>query len=205
MGNVNMVNKEPAIWGYREIVNSIGKAKIEKTGTYALWNDYIGIINTIISKHMWKAPKRVTKEELFQEGLISLISALRRYDNKRAKRSTYIWINIEGGIRNLIRNANIEDSRNSGKRAKTMEVQSEEAYVDACLDLESLLSPLDNEVLCGMIEKRSQREIAENLQIQQHMVQRSVMRVKQIGEEYYGQRNNRTTNRRGEEAPLSKS
>lgn len=124
----------------------------------------------------------IENEDLIQEGLIGLVSAIRNYDNNnKCSFSTYASYCIRNRIIDYLRYFKKDDLYTELVESVDLSINLEEEIVfqDLLETLKLELSQLENEVLSLLIEGYTNSMIAEKLNISIESVYNSKQRIKQ--------------------------
>ncbi|MDD4315806.1 MAG: sigma-70 family RNA polymerase sigma factor [Clostridia bacterium] len=156
----------------------------------ALIRRYMGAVRGMVRKSFLVGGE---EEDLFQEGLIAIISAVKQYDeSKKCSFSTYVNTCVRSRIIDAIRSATRQKHRAlNDSLPLSDEMDSTRTYVDPVeiyikrervdafyQNLEKMLSPLQNEILKLYFDGYSYSEIAGRMSLPIKKIDNSLNTIK---------------------------
>lgn len=173
------------------LLDLIGK---EKEAESEFYRRYKVKVRWLIRKYRLNPAER---EDLIQEGMIGLFSAIATYDKeKAAKFSTYAGVCMRNRISNAL-SAQWSQSKNLDDRHDVESIVTEHTPESSALLSEAgerirsvllSLSELERELLSLYLDKKSYQEIADELDISPKKVDNTLMKIKgRLAREFEGQ------------------
>lgn len=150
---------------------------------------YMGLVRSLVRRSFLIGGE---EEDLFQEGLIAIINAVKQYDtDKKCSFSTYVTTCIRSRIIDAIRAATRQKHRALNDSLPLSEADTSQSYIDPVdnyikrerLDafynkLGDMLSPLQNQILKLYFDGYSYGEIADRMNLPIKKIDNSLVTIK---------------------------
>ncbi len=150
---------------------------------------YMGLVRSLVRRSFLIGGE---EEDLFQEGLIAIINAVKQYDaEKKCNFSTYVTTCIRARIIDAIRTATRQKHRALNDSLPLSDADISQSHIDPVdnyikrerLDtfynkLENILSPLQNQILKLYFDGYSYGEIADKMKLPIKKIDNSLVTIK---------------------------